>query len=46
MLLWTVQIMDEKDGRVRLRNVNKDFYEILKMAGFTSFLDIEAAGEP
>jgi anti-sigma B factor antagonist len=41
VLLRTFQIMDEKDGHMVLKNVNSDFYSILKISGFTDFLDVE-----
>lgn len=43
VLLRTFQIMNEKEGRMVLKNVNKDFYDILKLAGFTEFLEVEQA---
>ena len=41
VFLETYQILERKDGNMILRNVNKSFYDILKISGFTDFLDIE-----
>ena len=41
VLLGAYQIMDEKDGRMVLKNVNESFMEILEVTGFTDFLEIE-----
>ena len=43
VMLGTYQIMEKKGGRMILRNVNKLFYDILKMSGFTDFIEIESA---
>lgn len=42
VMLGTYQIMEKKGGRMILRNVNKLFYDILKMSGFTDFIEIES----
>ncbi len=44
VLLRTYQIMDEKNGRMVLKNVNESFYSILKTCGFTDFLEVEKLG--
>ncbi len=41
VILGTFQVMDEKDGRMVLRNVNDSFMSILEVTGFTDFLEIE-----
>ena len=41
VLLKTFQVMDSKEGRMVLKNVNEDFYDVLKLSGFTDFLEIE-----
>ena len=43
VLLKTFQVMDAKDGRMVLKNVNDDFYDVLQLSGFTDFLEIERA---
>lgn len=43
VILGTFQVMDEKDGRMVLRNVNDSFMSILEVTGFTDFLEIENA---
>ena len=42
VFLGTYQTMDDKDGRMVLRNVNTEFMDILEMTGFTDFLEIES----
>ena len=41
VILGAYQILEEKDGRMVLKNVNETFMGILEMTGFTDFLDIE-----
>ena len=41
VILGTFQVMDEKDGRMVLRNVNDSFMSSLEVTGFTDFLEIE-----
>lgn len=41
VILEIQQIMEDKDGVLKLRNVNKDILEILEFTGFLSFLVIE-----
>ena len=41
VFLEVFQVLEKKDGNMKLRNVNKSFYDILKISGFTDFLDIE-----
>ena len=41
VLLGTYQILEKKEGRMGLRNVSKPFFDILKMTGFTDFIEIE-----
>lgn len=41
VFLGTFQILEEKDGRMLLKNVNDAFMEILEVTGFTDFLEIE-----
>ena len=41
VLLSAYQTMDEKGGRMILKNVNPQFMEALKMSGFTAFLEFE-----
>lgn len=41
VILGTFQVMDEKDGRMVLKNVNDSFMSILEVTGFTDFLEIE-----
>ena len=41
VFLGAYQVLEEKDGRMVLKNVNDAFYEILEMTGFTDFLEIE-----
>ncbi len=41
VILGVYQDMDEKDGRMVLRNVNKLFMDILDITGFTEFIEIE-----
>jgi anti-sigma B factor antagonist len=41
VLLGAYQILDEKDGRMVLKNVNPAFMEILELTGFTDFIEIE-----
>ncbi len=41
VLLGVFQELDDKDGRMVLRNVNESFMEILELTGFTDFIEIE-----
>lgn len=41
VVLGTYQVMEEKDGKMALRNVNKPFMDILEVTGFLDFLDVE-----
>ncbi len=41
VILGTFQVMDEKEGRMVLKNVNESFMSILEVTGFTDFLEIE-----
>ena len=41
VFLRTYQILDEKNGKMVIENVNDTFYSILKTCGFTDFLEIE-----
>ena len=41
VILGAYQVLDEKDGRMVLKNVNDVFMDILSETGFTDFLDIE-----
>ena len=41
VILGVYQELDEKDGRMVLRNVNESFMEILEVTGFTDFIEIE-----
>jgi anti-sigma B factor antagonist len=41
VLLKTFQVMEAKDGRMVLKNVNEDLYDVLKLSGFVDFLEIE-----
>lgn len=41
VLLKTFQVMEGKDGRMVLKNVNEDLYDVLKLSGFVDFLEIE-----
>lgn len=43
VFLRTFQILDKKDGRMVIENVNETFYDILKLSGFTDFLEITKA---
>ena len=43
VLLKTYQVLEKKNGRMVLQNVNEVFYETLDLSGFTSFLEIEKA---
>ncbi len=43
VLLKTFQTLEKKNGRMVLKNVNEAFYDVLKLSGFTSFLEIEKA---
>ncbi len=43
VLLKTYQVMSEKGGRMRIKNVNEAFYDSLKLSGFVNFLEIERA---
>ena len=45
VLLEIFQIMSKKSGAMSMINVNKVFYDILKLSGFTDFLDIQEAVE-
>ena len=41
VILGTFQDMKKKGGGMKLRHVNEVFYDALKAAGFTQFLEIE-----
>ena len=41
VILGAYQVVDEKDGRMVLKNVNDVFMGILEETGFTDFLEIE-----
>lgn len=41
VLLGTYQLLEKKGGRMVLKNVNNLLMDILKMTGFTDFLEIE-----
>ncbi len=41
VLLKTFQVMEAKDGRMVLKNVNEDLYDVLELSGFVDFLEIE-----
>ncbi len=41
VILGVYQELDDKDGRMVLKNVNEVLMEILEMTGFTDFLEIE-----
>ena len=43
VLLETFQILHAKGGTMSMINVNGVFYDILKLSGFTDFLDIQLA---
>ncbi len=43
VLLKTYQDLSQKNGKMILKNVNEVFYDVLKVSGFTSFLQIEKA---
>ena len=43
VFLKTFQVLDKKDGRMVLKNVNNSFYDILKVSGFTDFIEVEKA---
>ena len=43
VLLKTFQILEPKGGTMKMINVNETFYDILKLAGFTDFIDIQKA---
>ena len=44
VLLEAFQILHAKGGTMSMINVNEVFYDILKLSGFTDFLDIQLAG--
>ena len=39
-ILYARQLMDDKDGRLTLKNVNNNIMEIFKMTGFLDVLEI------
>ncbi len=41
VLLGAYQVLDEKEGRMVLKNVSNSFMEILEMTGFTDFIEVE-----
>lgn len=41
VILGVYQVLDERDGRMVLKNVNDVFMGILEETGFTDFLEIE-----
>lgn len=43
VILKCFQTLEPKGGRMVLKNVNDDFYNVLELSGFTSFLEIERA---
>ncbi len=43
VLLETFQVLHAKGGTMSMINVNEVFYDILKLSGFTDFLDIQRA---
>ena len=43
VILETYQELCKKGGTMVMENVSKDFYDILKLSGFTDFLDIRQA---
>lgn len=43
VLLKTFQVMEQKNGKMVIKNVSEDFYDILKLSGFTTFLEVEKA---
>jgi anti-anti-sigma factor len=43
VLIKTYQVLEKKNGRMVLRNVNDVFYDVLELSGFTSFLEVEKA---
>ncbi len=45
VLLEVFQIMSKKSGKMSMINVKGVFYDILKLSGFTDFLDIQKADE-
>ena len=40
VLLKTFQILHKKNGRMVIEKVSDEFYDILKLSGFTDFLEI------
>ena len=43
VLLKVFQVLDKKKGKMVLKNVNEVFYDVLKLSGFTSFLEVQKA---
>ncbi len=43
VFLEAFQILEKKGGTIAMINVNKVFYDILRLSGFTDFLDIQEA---
>ena len=41
VLLKTFQVMEAKDGRMVIKNVNDELYDVLSLSGFVDFLEIE-----
>ena len=41
VLLETYQVLASKEGTMVMRNVQPSFYDILKLSGFTDFIDIQ-----
>ncbi|MBO5623724.1 MAG: hypothetical protein J5959_19080 [Butyrivibrio sp.] len=41
-----MNIAKEKDGRMVLKNVNDDLYDVLKLSSFVDFLEIERLSAP
>ena len=39
-ILYARQLMDDKDGRMTIKNVNSDIMDIFKMTGFLDVLEI------
>ena len=40
IILFARQLMDDRDGRMTLKNVNSDIMEIFRMTGFLDVLEI------
>ncbi len=44
VLLKTFRELAGKGGKMVLKNVNESFYDVLKLSGFTGFLQVEMGG--